>query len=143
MFIVSIRIPRLKETVEQLLASCLQELRTLPPRPTMDSAAELIQLSGNFCTAVIAMVKGSSEDKSFVHRSREHYDTLKLDILATAPDFRPFEKSVQEYDDGIGMSVMETVSADPSSTRTTSENSEQEGKKTILNLLDVRKIIKE
>ncbi|KAM5542532.1 hypothetical protein V8D89_003991 [Ganoderma adspersum] len=84
-------IPRLKAAVDQLLAACLADLARLPARPEMDSASELVQLVFRFCEAVERTVDGTSDDKSFVHRSREHYRDLKRAIRSTAPDFRPFE----------------------------------------------------
>ena len=38
---------------------------------------------------------GTSDDKSFVHKSRTRYRTLKSGIRCTAPDFRPFENPAE------------------------------------------------
>ncbi|EJF59398.1 hypothetical protein DICSQDRAFT_148489 [Dichomitus squalens LYAD-421 SS1] len=157
-------IPRLKATVDQLLDSCLQEFRRLPPQRTRNTASELVQLISAFCESVIATAKGTSEDKSFVHRSREAYNSLKFSIRATAPDFRPFEYPAQFCKPGDPSSVQENSvqvvesprAASPPSSETRpgspvieisvpaspiEVHHEVEG--IVLGLMDVRQVIKE
>ena len=131
----------------------------------MDTTAELVQLIGAFCATVVAMVKGTSEDKSFVHRSREAYDSLKISIRSTAPDFRPFEDpsqyrkpsgpssepSVKVVDDARSdvsacsrpaspLSVIDS----PAPANGTSPPLEHEADNvSVMGLMDVRRIIKE
>lgn len=51
---------------------------------------------GEFSTHMQDVAYGRSEDKSFVHQSREVYRNFLFDIRNTAPDFRPFE-DVNKY----------------------------------------------
>ncbi|KAI1782037.1 P-loop containing nucleoside triphosphate hydrolase protein [Ganoderma leucocontextum] len=147
-------IPRLKTAVDQLLAACLADLARLPARHEMDSAAELVQLVFKFCEAVKQTVDGASDDKSFVHRSVEHYRALKVAVRATAPDFRPFEAPAeyfrppeprsQQREDDFSTSVLGGVAAcSRSASVSGSVIEEPDQEAAVMGVLDVRRVIKE
>ncbi|RPD52277.1 hypothetical protein L226DRAFT_576779 [Lentinus tigrinus ALCF2SS1-7] len=92
-------IPRLREQASNLLKRCLCELGNLP-QLLSDGTAEVVQWISKFSTDMQAVVYGHSEDKSFVHGSRDAYRALRWKIRRTAPDFRPFEKPEDYRDPG-------------------------------------------
>ncbi|KIJ12486.1 hypothetical protein PAXINDRAFT_171167 [Paxillus involutus ATCC 200175] len=85
-------LPKLKEDVERLLASCLADLNALPPPLSSDPQIEVLGKLNDFCAALRAVVDGTSSDKGLARRNRELYGVFKRDIRGTAPDFRPFEQ---------------------------------------------------
>lgn len=80
----------MREQANRLLKLCLRELEELPPLLS-DCTSEAVQRISQFSTSLQAVVYGQSEDKSFVHLSRDAYRCLRWAIRRTAPDFRPFE----------------------------------------------------
>ncbi|KAF9220693.1 hypothetical protein BS17DRAFT_882330 [Gyrodon lividus] len=84
-------LPQLKQDVERLLASCLEDLSTLPAPLTADPQIEVLRKVNEFCAAFKSVVDGTSSDKRLAQRNRALYAIFKRDIRGTAPDFRPFE----------------------------------------------------
>ncbi|KAF8839203.1 hypothetical protein BDN67DRAFT_906031 [Paxillus ammoniavirescens] len=85
-------LPKLKQDVEQLLASCLEDLCALPAPLTGDPQVEVLGKVNEFCAAFKSVVDGTSSDKRLAQRNRALYAIFKRDIRGTAPDFRPFER---------------------------------------------------
>ncbi|RDX42100.1 hypothetical protein OH76DRAFT_1448839 [Lentinus brumalis] len=92
-------LPRLHEQTNKLLQLCLLQLSELPELLS-DCTAEVVQRISEFSTDMQAVVYGRSEDKSFVHHSRDAYRALRWAIRRTAPDFRPFEDPGEYSDPG-------------------------------------------
>ena len=90
------RLPRLREDVDKLLASCNKDLDSLPPPLSNDPQIEVLERVNAFCDAFKSFVNGTHEDKCLAQRNRAHYAIFKSEIRGTAPDFRPFEKP-EEY----------------------------------------------
>ena len=78
---------------------CLRQLSDLP-QLLLESTADVVQRISRFSTDVQAIVQGHNEDKSFVHRSRDAFRSLRWAIRRTAPDFRPFEDPTDFIDPG-------------------------------------------
>ncbi|KAF9220694.1 hypothetical protein BS17DRAFT_739183 [Gyrodon lividus] len=85
-------LPQLKRDVERLLASCLEDLGTLPAPLTIDPQIEVLGRVNEFCDAFKSVVDGTSSDKRLAQRNRALYAIFKRDIRGTAPDFRPYEQ---------------------------------------------------
>ncbi|KIK91551.1 hypothetical protein PAXRUDRAFT_830752 [Paxillus rubicundulus Ve08.2h10] len=85
-------LPKLRQDVEQLLASCLEDLYALPAPLTGDPQVEVLGKVNEFCAAFKSVVDGTSSDKTLAQRNRALYAVFKRDIRGTAPDFRPFER---------------------------------------------------
>ncbi|KIJ08543.1 hypothetical protein PAXINDRAFT_120297, partial [Paxillus involutus ATCC 200175] len=85
-------LPKLRQDVEQLLASCLEDLCALPAPLTGDPQVEVLGKVNEFCAAFKGVVDGTSSDKRLAQRNRALYAIFKRDIRGTAPDFRPFER---------------------------------------------------
>ncbi|KIJ12489.1 hypothetical protein PAXINDRAFT_171186 [Paxillus involutus ATCC 200175] len=83
---------KLKQDVERLLASCLDDLVALPAPLTSDPQVEVLGKVNEFCTAFKGIIDGTSSDKRLAQRNRALYADFKRDIRGTAPDFRPFER---------------------------------------------------
>ncbi|KAH0834801.1 P-loop containing nucleoside triphosphate hydrolase protein [Lanmaoa asiatica] len=88
-------IPKLRQDVERLLASCLEEISTLPKPLEADPQIEVLVRVNAFCDAFKGVVLGVSSDKSLAQRNRALYTVFAQDIRGTSPDFRPFEKPTQ------------------------------------------------
>ncbi|KIJ12488.1 hypothetical protein PAXINDRAFT_171173 [Paxillus involutus ATCC 200175] len=86
---------KLKQDVERLLASCLDDLVALPAPLTSDPQVEVLGKVNEFCTAFKGIIDGTSSDKRLAQRNRALYADFKRDIRGTAPDFRPFENPKQ------------------------------------------------
>ncbi|KIK78305.1 hypothetical protein PAXRUDRAFT_334451 [Paxillus rubicundulus Ve08.2h10] len=84
-------LPKLKQDVDRLLASCLEDLSALPAPLSSDPQIEVLGKVNDFCAAFKSAVDGTSSDKRLAQRNRALYATFKKDIRGTAPDFRPFE----------------------------------------------------
>lgn len=87
----SCSIPKLREDVERLLASCLMEISTLPKPLEADPQIEVLVRVNAFCDAFKGVVSGASSDKSLAQRNRALYTIFCQNIRGTSPDFRPFE----------------------------------------------------
>ena len=74
-----------------MLASCLEEIGTLPKALDVDPQFEVITKVSEFCNAFKGAVSGASSDKSLAQRNRALYTLFARDIRGTSPDFRPFE----------------------------------------------------
>ncbi|KAI0689147.1 P-loop containing nucleoside triphosphate hydrolase protein [Cerioporus squamosus] len=92
-------LPRLHEQANKLLMTCLLELSKLP-EILSDGVGEVVQRIAKFYTDMQAFVYGRSEDKSFVHRSRDAYRSFRWATRHSAPDFRPFENPGEYTDPG-------------------------------------------
>ncbi|KAG6379656.1 P-loop containing nucleoside triphosphate hydrolase protein [Boletus reticuloceps] len=88
-------IPQLKQDVERLLGSCLEEIGALPPPVEVDPQIEVLRRVNAFCCAFKDVVSGASSDKSLAQRNRALYTIFARDIGGTSPDFRPFEDPEQ------------------------------------------------
>jgi len=83
-------LPELARAVDAELARCRREIHKLPHQHT-ESPRTIIMLSITaFCQDIFEMVFGSKE-KHFVQSNRASYSEFKKEIIATTPDFRPFE----------------------------------------------------
>ncbi|KAG9311765.1 P-loop containing nucleoside triphosphate hydrolase protein [Chiua virens] len=88
-------IPKLKEDIEQLLSTCLEDIGTLPERLNVDPQIEVLVRVNKFCDAFKGAVTGASSDKTLAQHNRALYAIFAHDIRATSPDFRPFEDPEQ------------------------------------------------
>ncbi|KAF8434538.1 P-loop containing nucleoside triphosphate hydrolase protein [Boletus edulis BED1] len=89
-------IPQLKQDVERLLGSCLEEIGALPPPVEVDPQIEVLRRVNAFCCAFKDVVSGASSDKSLAQRNRALYTIFAREIGGTSPDFRPF-KDPEQY----------------------------------------------
>ncbi|KAF8545769.1 hypothetical protein OG21DRAFT_1491940 [Imleria badia] len=88
-------IPQLRQDVERLLASCLEEISSLPKPLEADPQIEVLVRVNAFCDAFKGVVSGASSDKGLAQRNRALYSIFARDIRGTSPDFRPFEDPAQ------------------------------------------------
>ncbi|KAI9568111.1 P-loop containing nucleoside triphosphate hydrolase protein [Boletus coccyginus] len=88
-------IPELRQNVERLLASCMEEISTLPKPLESDPQIEVLARVSAFCDAFKSAVSGTSSDKRLAQRNRALYALFARDIRGTSPDFRPFEEPAQ------------------------------------------------
>ncbi|KAF8839213.1 hypothetical protein BDN67DRAFT_906024 [Paxillus ammoniavirescens] len=86
---------KLKQDVERLLASCLEDLVALPAPLTGDPQVEVLGKVNDFCAAFKGIIDGTGSDKRLAQRNRALYADFKRDIRGTAPDFRPFANPEQ------------------------------------------------
>ncbi|OJA20284.1 hypothetical protein AZE42_13533, partial [Rhizopogon vesiculosus] len=89
-------LPRLREDIDKLLASCIKDLDALPLPLANDPQIEVLERVNAFCDVFKGFVNGSHEDKRLAQRNRALYAIFKRDIRGTAPDFRPFDNP-KEY----------------------------------------------
>lgn len=75
--------------MQDLLDRCLEDILALPPIITRDPQSEVFIRVNNFSREFAESIDARSH-KRYVQGSRALYEQLKLDIRATAPDFRPF-----------------------------------------------------
>ncbi|KAF8434537.1 P-loop containing nucleoside triphosphate hydrolase protein [Boletus edulis BED1] len=88
-------IPQLKQDVERLLDSCLEEIGALPSPVEVDPQIEVLRRVNAFCYAFKDVVSGANSDKSLAQRNRALYTIFAREIGGTSPDFRPFENPKQ------------------------------------------------
>ena len=81
--------------MEHLLASCLEEISTLPKPLEVDPQIEVLVRVNAFCDAFKGVVLGASSDKNLAQRNRALYTLFAHNIRGTSPDFRPFEHPTQ------------------------------------------------
>lgn len=77
--------------MQDRIRKCEDDLATLPEPVRGDPATEILNRTTAFCQDLQAIVFGTSEDKSFVHRNRAVYLKFVLAIRRTAPNFQPYE----------------------------------------------------
>ena len=83
------RIPRLGRDVDEKLAACHEELKSLPPQITGEPASYVLALLSSFCIDVQAHIKGGPGTEAFVQHNRQVYEDFKRAIRSTAPRFIP------------------------------------------------------
>ena len=88
-------LPQLRQDVERLLTSCLDEIRTLPKPLEVDPQIEVLARVNAFSDAFRNVVSGVSSDKSLAQRNRALYTIFARSVRGTYPDFRPFEQPTQ------------------------------------------------
>ncbi|OJA15787.1 hypothetical protein AZE42_14018, partial [Rhizopogon vesiculosus] len=62
-------LPRLREDVDKLLASCIRDLDSLPPPLANDPQIEVLERVNAFCDVFKSFVNGSHEDKRLAQRN--------------------------------------------------------------------------
>ncbi|KAF9524508.1 P-loop containing nucleoside triphosphate hydrolase protein [Crepidotus variabilis] len=85
-------LPSLRGRVDEKLQQCLTDLEGIPPLPQGHPSTEVLMRITNFCRAINDAVSGEKY-KHFVQSNLVTYSKFKSEIIATAPEFRPFEGS--------------------------------------------------
>ena len=85
-------LPKMRSTVQFLLAQSEKEQGKLPIPPSRNAITEVMMMIKDFCDDVTQAMFGR-RFKSFAQENRICYDEFKHAILATCPDFRPFGNS--------------------------------------------------
>ena len=89
--------PVLQQKIDQELKRCREDIGTLPAVIEEDARTAITLRVTNFCGDLEDIIFGE-KDERFVQSNRNLYLEFKRDILATAPDFRPFEGlNVSQY----------------------------------------------
>ena len=83
------RIPRLGRDVDEKLAACHEELKSLPPQISGEPASYVLTLLSSFCVAVQSHIMGGPGTEALVPHNRRVYEEFKHAIRSTAPRFIP------------------------------------------------------
>lgn len=83
------RIPRLGRDVDEKLAACHEELKSLPPQITGEPASYVLALLSSFCVDVQSHIMGAPGTEALVQHNRRVYEEFKRAIRSTAPRFIP------------------------------------------------------
>ena len=81
-------LPKLRETVRELLATCEHDLSLLPAKPTASHSTEVLLRVTDFCHIVQRAVLGESP-KLLVQTNRKRYREFQSEIFETRPNFVP------------------------------------------------------
>lgn len=83
------RIPRLGREIDEKLATCYEELKSLPPQITGEPASYVLTLLSSFCVDVQSHIIGGPGTETLVQHNRRVYEDFKRAIRSTAPRFIP------------------------------------------------------
>ncbi|KAH9938877.1 P-loop containing nucleoside triphosphate hydrolase protein [Epithele typhae] len=127
-------LPKLMAQVTRLLASTQRALASVPAPPlsAKGATADALDRIVGFCVALSRTVHGRADDRTFVHRTREAYLTMKHAMRASAPEFWPFDTSRYgcfSVDDAFALIMKQGL--------------EMVSRRKVMGLVDVRKVIKE
>ncbi|KAA1467040.1 hypothetical protein DENSPDRAFT_926310 [Dentipellis sp. KUC8613] len=86
--IIRERLPKLREETANRLMQCNRDLSSLPEVITTEPASYMLSLLNSFCDEVNDYVKGNQGRENLIQENREAFLRFKLDIRATAPNFR-------------------------------------------------------
>ncbi|KIP03166.1 hypothetical protein PHLGIDRAFT_253634 [Phlebiopsis gigantea 11061_1 CR5-6] len=84
-------IPGLRVQAEESLEAVKRSLDRLPPPPSDNPMAKLLDILADLHASVQALVAGSEGSGQLLQQCRRAHRQLKSDILGTAPRFRPFK----------------------------------------------------
>ncbi|KAJ3865875.1 P-loop containing nucleoside triphosphate hydrolase protein [Lentinula novae-zelandiae] len=86
---IEANLPELRVAVDQLILECLNDLEAIPIVPTKEPSTEILLRISDFCRDVMQAVMGE-DHKFLVQDNKRHYETFKVAIERTNPDFWPF-----------------------------------------------------
>lgn len=75
--------------MDQLILECSNDLKAIPIVPTKEPSTEILLRISDFCRDVMQAVMGENH-KFLVQDNKRHYETFKVAIERTNPDFWPF-----------------------------------------------------
>lgn len=75
--------------MDQLILECSNDLEAIPIVPTKEPSTEILLRISDFCRDVMQAVMGE-DHKFLVQHNKRHYETFKVAIERTNPDFWPF-----------------------------------------------------
>lgn len=87
------RLPELQDELRILLEKTQESLKTLPKPPSTDALTEILHLIGDFSRDLARHLEGTPDEDGLLQAIRPAHETFKRAIRATAPNFKPFEKS--------------------------------------------------
>ncbi|KAF8825881.1 hypothetical protein HHX47_DHR6000635 [Lentinula edodes] len=86
---IEANLPELRVAVDQLILECSNDLEAIPIVPTKEPSTEILLRISDFCRDVMQAVMGE-DHKFLVQHNKRHYETFKVAIERTNPDFWPF-----------------------------------------------------
>ncbi|KAJ3935180.1 MAG: hypothetical protein NXY57DRAFT_1101046 [Lentinula lateritia] len=86
---IEANLPELRVAVDQLILECSNDLKAIPIVPTKEPSTEILLRISDFCRDVMQAVMGENH-KFLVQDNKRHYETFKVAIERTNPDFWPF-----------------------------------------------------
>ncbi|KAH9938880.1 P-loop containing nucleoside triphosphate hydrolase protein [Epithele typhae] len=126
-------LPKLMDQVTRLIASTQRALASVPTPPisAKGATAEALDRIVGFCVALSRKVHGRADDRTFVHRTREAYLTMKQAMRRSAPEFWPFECALEQCEREFRRpQELDAVVEEDAACK-------------VMGLVDVRKVIKE
>lgn len=87
------RLPSLIGEINESYAAVVEAERALHDKPSDDSAFKLLQRCTKFAAAVAGYSIGTADHESLAQAQKKVFSKFRSDILATVPQFVPFEKS--------------------------------------------------
>ncbi|GAA5883270.1 hypothetical protein JCM16303_007338 [Sporobolomyces ruberrimus] len=87
------KLPEIRQTVSDALATAQSSLADLPPPPSEDPSGELVRLFGNFRYELNSYVRGSLGSESLLQQAKFISSNFASNIRDTHPRFAPFDKT--------------------------------------------------
>ncbi|KZT22318.1 hypothetical protein NEOLEDRAFT_1171464 [Neolentinus lepideus HHB14362 ss-1] len=101
--LISRQLPKIQDQLQSQLRVTEDALRGLPVAPSADPVAEVVHMTSDFMRRLARETQGIPREEGLLQRIRPEHDTFKRAILATAPNFRAYNKkrsgSASTHDD--------------------------------------------
>ncbi|KZT27153.1 hypothetical protein NEOLEDRAFT_1131161 [Neolentinus lepideus HHB14362 ss-1] len=86
------RLPEIQDELQNMLRKTEVALRELPPPPSADPVAEVLNMIADFMRRLSLEIKGTSDENGLLQQVRPEHVAFKWEIRKTAPVFRAYEK---------------------------------------------------
>lgn len=90
---MSFRLPKLRGEVDALLKKVHEGIDNLPKPPSADPLSETLHLISEFARDLERNVEGVPGENELIHKISLEQEAFKKEILALAPDFRPYKRT--------------------------------------------------
>ncbi|KAL6299310.1 P-loop containing nucleoside triphosphate hydrolase protein [Sparassis latifolia] len=88
--LIAKRLPEIQSELQDMLQKTENNLRQLPKPPSSDALGEVFNLLTQFSGSLAEYLEGTPEPDGLLQSIRPIKEVFRQDILATAPDFRPY-----------------------------------------------------
>ncbi|KAG6328165.1 hypothetical protein ID866_10924 [Astraeus odoratus] len=91
--LIAKRLPEIQDELYLVVHETEQELASLPTKPSNDPVGEVLRVLRNFTTELAQHIEGTPDENGLIQIIRPYTDKFKREIRATAPEFRPWNRS--------------------------------------------------